>query len=332
MFKQGGHKILAELIFGILFFIVILIIAFTRTGQQGTEKNEPKFGITFSFLYAQDLGLDWRGAYLAMLDDLEARYFRIPVPWSVLEKSSGEIWWNDIDFMMDEAEKRGVKITLAIGRKVPRWPECYIPDWAERLGREQQNQALLDFMENVVVHYKDHPAMQRWQVENEPFFPYGECPTPDPKLFQQELKLVRSLSDLPIMSTTSGENDLWIDVASNVDILGVSLYRTTWSDVLGYFIFPYGPDFYRAKSILTASVVDSIIISELQAEPWFRKPVLETPLEEQIALFDAPELLESVDFAKKTGLGEVYLWGAEWWYYVKLKGEDSLWNTAREIF
>jgi len=40
-----------------------------------------------------------------------------------------------------------------------------------------------------------------------------------------------------------------------------------------------------------------------------------------------------VRFAEGTGMREVYLWGAEYWYYRKVKLHDpSLWNVAKEEF
>ena len=69
----------------------------------------PAYGVTFSTLYAQELGLDWKAAYLATLDDLGIRHFRIPVYWRAEEKTQGVYDWSDVDWMLEEAAKRELK-------------------------------------------------------------------------------------------------------------------------------------------------------------------------------------------------------------------------------
>ena len=70
----------------------------------------------------------------------------------------------------EQAEKREAKSLLVMGRKVPRWPECHFPEWAEDLDEKEQQQKVLDLMKEVVLRYRDSEAIQYWQVENEPFF------------------------------------------------------------------------------------------------------------------------------------------------------------------
>ena len=159
--------------------------------------------------------------------------------------------------------------------------------------------------------------MIRWQVENEPFLDYGECPKFDPTLLRQEVELVRSLDRRPIQLTVSGELDAWGSSAELADVLGISLYRLVWNDLFGYFIYPLSPEFYRLRIASIRSSVDKVVISELQAEPWFSVPIEDKPLEEWVDLFDADRMNESVEFAQQTGVDEVYLWGAEWWYHLR---------------
>jgi len=41
----------------------------------------------------------------------------------------------------------------------------------------------------------------------------------------------------------------------------------------------------------------------------------------------------NVEFAKNTGMSEHYLWGAEWWYWMKEKQNNSeIWDEARKLF
>ena len=42
---------------------------------------------------------------------------------------------------------------------------------------------------------------------------------------------------------------------------------------------------------------------------------------------------ENIEFAKKTGLDKIYLWGAEWWYWLKEKqSEPKIWQGAKKLF
>ena len=42
---------------------------------------------------------------------------------------------------------------------------------------------------------------------------------------------------------------------------------------------------------------------------------------------------KNIEFAKNTGLKEHYLWGAEWWHWLKTKqNNDNIWNEAKSLF
>ena len=38
-----------------------------------------------------------------------------------------------------------------------------------------------------------------------------------------------------------------------------------------------------------------------------------------------------LDIASQTGFTEQYLWGAEWWFYLKLHGKPELWDYIKEV-
>jgi hypothetical protein len=107
---------------------------------------------------------------------------------------------------MQEAEKRGVDVVLAIGMKTPRWPECHIPDWARNLEKEDQQDRILRMLSNVVNRYKNSSSLSAWQVENEIFLTFGACPWTDVGFFKKEVEFVKKLDDTrPIIVTESGE-------------------------------------------------------------------------------------------------------------------------------
>lgn len=307
-----------------------LSLWFLLVRQNVTSSDETIFGITFSPLYAGSLHVDPQTAFTAMLDELGVRDIRLPVYWDVAEPLEGQHSLDDVAWYVDEAAKRGARVTLAIGMKVPRWPECHIPSWVNEANRSE---ALLRHIASVVTRFNDSPAVVRWQVENEPHFPFGLCPQMDLSLIDDEMALVRQLDPgTPIQLTVSGEQEPWASSARDADILGVSLYRFAWNSVAGLVVFPHPAAFYGLQAQTVAREVDAVVISELQAEPWFVEGVQPTTIQEKYAAFPAERLRDHVHFAQQTGLSEVYLWGAEWWYALHVGGESRLWDEAKKYF
>jgi len=183
-----------------------------------------------------------------------------------------------------------------------------------------------------VDRYKSSASVIRWQVDNEPFFPFGICSQISQAQFQERIDLVHSLDDRPIQVTVSGELGPWLDSAKSADILGISMYRQTWNDLFGHFVYPLTPDYYYFRSTLIRGAVSQVVVSELQAEPWFSAPIESKPLLEWYDSFTVEMFNQNVQFAQEAGLSEAYLWGAEWWYALKEQGDDRLWEEARPLF
>lgn len=300
-------------------------------------RQDVELGMTFSLRYAQALGLNWQETYLALLDDIGVKKIRLPVYWDLVEAEPGQYDFRDIDWQMAEARKRNVEVILTLGQRVPRWPECHIPAWAQG-DENQRKSALLRFMTKTVERYKDDDALALWQVENEPFLLFfGICPPFDKELLDQEIALVKSLDPThPILLTDSGELSLWVSAAKRGDVFGTTMYRNIWSPKAGgYFTYPVGPNFFRAKEFLVRLLTNQkkLIVIELQAEPWASGWVADASLEEQFRTMDENKLRENVEYAKRVGFPEIYLWGGEWWYWMKTKKDyPALWETGRELF
>ncbi len=294
--------------------------------------DAPIWGATFSFAYAEDLDIDAKATYTRMLTELPVTRVRLPVDWDRIQPTEGEFVWSEIDWAMDTASAYGAEVILAVGEKTPRWPECHTPLWVTARSEAEHTSARLLFVRAAVERYRDHPALHTWQVENEPFFPYGECPLPDPEALLEERALVASLDpEHPIQLTVSGELEPWTIPASFADTLGFSLYRKTWNPRFGETMYPIGPAFYRWRQLLVAPLVSHVIVSELQAEPWFSVPIAARSAAEWLEVFGPEELRENMTFARETGASEVYLWGVEWWAYLEEAGEPELWEAARDF-
>lgn len=313
--------------FGI-FWVVLYQLDFT-------VKTPITYGVTFSKPHAEFLGLNWQQALVAALDDLKIRHFRLAAYWNHIEPQDDQFDFSALDWQVNEIAKRGGKIIMVVGERVPRWPECHTPAWAAALPRGEQQQKIMQMLPVVISRYEDNPAIIRWQVENEPLLPYfGRCAPPDARLFEREVALVRRMDQTrPIMTTASGELDDWDKTGSYVDVLGVSLYRTIWKKFIGYFDYPLPAAFYTLRTAAAKKVVHKIILSELQAEPWLPGAPQDVPLEEQYRSMNPANFQQLMTYARATGFDEIYLWGIEWWYWQKTKHEKpEMWEAVRPLF
>jgi len=326
-----------------LLILVIIVFCYFFVGKtKPVEKID--FGITFSKIQARDLGLNWEETYLALLDNLGTKKIRLIAYWPEIEPVEGVFDFDDLDWQVKEAEKRGVEIILAVGRRLPRWPECHIPDWAKSFPEKEQQKKILIVVSEIIRRYKEREIIRFWQVENEPFLKtFGECPKLDEKFLDKEIALVKDL-DLParlgrgreIILTESGEFSTWTKAARRISVLGTTLYRIVWlKDFKTYIHYPIPAIFYKRKTALIKKFfnVEKIIVIELQAEPWGPKVTQELSLEEQSKSMDLEKFKKIINYTKRAGFSEAYFWGAEWWYWLKEKhNDDSIWNEARKLF
>lgn len=321
-----------------ILFYIAMALAIPQTILAGfllylnfTGEKKAVLGATFSPSQARYLGLDPKKVLADSIHQLGIKDYRISAYWNVIEPKRGKFDFSEIDWQLDEIERHGGSVILAIGMRLPRWPECHPPKWATVLDERTRQERILAMLTTVVNHYKGRPVIKAWQMENEPFLSiFGECPKPDEEFYEKELKLVRSLDSRPVVMTESGELSTWLRAASLADIVGISLYRVVWNRFLGTLYYPLTPAYYRYKAHAIIAMGKKIFVSELQAEPWERGiPLPETPLAEQKAFIDGKKVMGAINFAKKAGFNEIYLWGVEWWQYMREQGDPELWDTMR---
>jgi hypothetical protein len=76
-----------------------------------------------------------------------------------------------------------------------------------------------------------------------------------------------------------------------------------------------------------------MIIHELQAEPWTPngKLITEISVDEMYKSMNPKRLKDRIDYGIATGMRTIDLWGAEWWYYMKVKQHDpGVWNVVKD--
>jgi len=299
------------------------------------------WGLTFSDKMSKGLGLDWQENFQAIMDELHPPKVRLVAYWDEIEPSKGAYDFNTTDWLMKEADQGHANIVLALGMKAPRWPECHIPDWAQLLGTEDREEALRTYMQAVVKHYRSYPGLAVWQVENEPYLAFGNCPVRGQDFLQKEVSLVRSLdASHSILTTDGGEFGRWYKAAEVGDIFGTTMYRRTYTNLLGPYVgateYPLTPSFFRLKDKIVHWIIgDSrkpFIVAELQGEPWSSKSIQDMTADEVAQNFSPDYFKGVIEYAKQTGFSEYYLWGAEWWYQQKLHGNPQYWDIVKSLF
>lgn len=318
-------------------FIVIIIVFFYGVSWLINLDNNRQFryGVTFSQPYAQYLGLDWKLVLTEILDDLQIQNYRLVAYWNLIEIGPGVYDFSDLDWQINEVAKRGGNVILAVGLRVPRWPECHIPVWASNLPEDQLIEANKEYIEAVVKHYSDSPNIKtitNWQVENEPFLNiFGHCIRQNESIVSDKVGIVKNLSKLPVTITDSGELGGWHKTAKLADLLGISIYRRVSQPIVGYINYPLPPVFYSLRAWLVGLFVgnNSVYISELQLEPWINGNLIETTVAKQKQAMSEEHMINFINYAKRTGLNPIYFWGVEWWYYMKQKGEPGYWDEIK---
>ena len=298
------------------------------------------WGTTFSKYFADEMGLDWRATYEAIITDLKPQKIRLIANWNAIEPQQNIYNFSDLDWQVGEAAKNHISVILVVGEKAPRWPECYIPDWASSMSSEEKNLELNSYIREVILRYRDSPAIEMWQVENEPFLNFGECVRRTTAEMQSEIAVVKAIDSRPVLVTDGGEMGLWKPAANLGDVFGTTMYRRVYPKIIGPIFglidYPITPNYFRLKEKvirqLTNKPDQSYIVIELQAEPWSPKYLNITPIGWQLKNFSPQYFSETLDFAKATGFETYYLWGAEWWYWMKTtQGHSEYWDIARLV-
>ena len=284
-------------------------------------------GATFSEPYALSLGLEPRAAFRGIVRELGLRVVRLCCYWDSAEPEPGRFDFGFLDRQVEEAANAGLDIILAVGQKAPRWPEFHRPAWTSPDDPAFEGH-LLRMLEAIVRAYRDAP-ISMWQVENEPYLAFGGPPLAE-DLLRREIELVRHLDDRPVMLTDSADKGEWAAPARLCDVLGVNLYTRHWNG-RRYADIDVPPSRYSARVRSLPPSVKRVIVSELQAEPWGPRPVAELTAPEAAETMDPERLRRNVELAAAAGFETVLFWGAEWWYWLRVGGDSSMWEGVRSL-
>ena len=106
----------------------------------------------------------------------------------------------------------------------------------------------------------------------------------------------------------------------------------SWLHIFPYRMGPLTPDL-PGQARTAERKGKHLWIGELQAEP-YEQPTVDVrriPTHEA-ASFSPRWLRDNVRLARRSGASRVYLWGVEWWAYLRnTRGEPELWEAVRAL-
>ncbi len=304
-----------------------------------SNSNKPLIvGATFVPDYARYFGLDPKATFYAMMHDLGIKQIRLVSYWDTIEPNPGTYKFDELDWQFKMAEEAGVKISLAVGLRQPRWPECHEPAWATKLVEKSWEQPLYDYITAVVNRYKDSPALDSYQLENEYFLKvFGICTNFDRDRLVHEFNLIKTLDSKHTLVVSMSNNAIGTPIGEPTpDQWSISIYKRVWDKTITkrYFEYPIPAWYYAFRAGFTKITRghDSFI-HELQTEPWTPDGfdgIVTTPLAEQDKSMNAERLQDRIEYGRATGMKTIYLWGVEWWYWrMTVKNDPSIWNAGK---
>ncbi len=327
------------LIFAFLAWLIFAISVVTWY-QVRHWNDKTELGVTYSLKYADELGIDWQDGFTALLEDVGFRRVRLMSYWDIHEPQNNVYQFSRLDWLFDEAERYGAKVDLGMGERQPRWPECHRPDWTEGMSTQQFDGELLEYIGVVANRYKDHPALEQYQLENEIFNNlFGDCERVDRSRVQAEYDLLKEIDpDHPVVINVSNQSGTPFRQPVG-DKVGFSVYFVAWGDWTGvgfYFRFWHVPPLwhsYRAGLIELMHGTDTeTFIHELQAEPWGPGATVNLSTDEQEKSMTPDELYKRIRFGEQTGMSKIFTWGGEWWYWRLTEfDDDRYWNAIKEL-
>lgn len=339
--------------------LFLIFIALNNSLPHCYSAEQARLGATFSQQQCEYFGLDWKKAYESIAS-MDFEFLRLGVYWSRIEKERGKYDFSELDWQLQLALEKKIKVLLTVGMKAPRWPEYYLPAWLKedidihKAGNVAKSEYLrketLRFIRVVVGRYRDHEAIYAWQVENEPLNRAGPLNLWIGKdLLEEEIDLVKELdTGKPIVVNALTAPNGFLRFLSRF------IYRTDpieeaieLADIPAFNIYPVIGHKWGALKFCFNAVMGRIApymfsilqranekekkawITELQAEPWEpgklvhleRGEELICPIQSYTAIFKE---LRSLDFEV------IFLWGVEYWYFRKIQHGDSSWMDAMQ--
>lgn len=322
-------------------------------------------GISFSPRRAASLGLDYHTAF-TRLEAMHFRVIRLSVYWDQIDQEG----YDQIDWLMSEAQRAGQPVVLAVGMKGLGWPEFYVPASAMPAGATSGQDvasdanlrdATLSFVTDTVLRYRDNSTLVAWQIENEPFNRAGpERLWIDAGFLRDETTIVRHLDGhhRPLIVNAFSHFNLLFDQASarqgfdlrqwlgfdadSAERDGLSVLRK--GDVLGLDVYTaigysfLGQDHLsRADGDWPDRLAKVRDLARRQGKQAWVTEAQAEPWETGANSYanpksTSPQAIRNL-FAnlKEAGFGTVLFWGSEYWLWRADQGDSRWLDTIKAI-
>ena len=363
----------------ILFVLFLIAVIFLAQGfinpipERKVDPNfKPQYGFSYSFEQAGWYGLDPRTDYLRLLDEFEFSWVRLPFFWDQTllrsnQASEGQVDdlnLDDLKFAIEEAKKRNVGVIVAIGAKVPYFPEYHWPKeiaskvkFGERITiNHPEAEEILEIDHKVVSELSQYDNIIYWQVENEPLIGNINKWKIDPSLVSAEVEFVRNSDPQkrPVIlnhAATGFYDKSWRSLLSILkpgDVFAVNaFFKTKGKDLItakifgreihilwpNHLVWPVhswlwlSPNYQSIKNQVEERGLKFWIL-EMQAEPYIKK--LEEA-DDSLLSFIPQDIKAADNFLRSYQVESVGLWGVHFWQFREKQG-DNLWvGTAKEI-
>lgn len=356
--------------FLLIFFIVFVYISTAFLNPIPTRKIKkdyrPRYGISYSFEQAGWFGVDPRSDYVRMLEEYKFDWIRLPFFWNQMVDKDGSFNKNfeDLKFAIGEAQKRDVKVIVAIGAKVPYFPEYHWPKeiedkvrFGEVIGADHAvTDDILAIDEKVVSELAPFDNVAFWQVENEPLIGNVNKWKIDASLVAKEADVVRKtdFGNRPIIlnhAATGFYDNSWqtlLPILKKGDVFAVNaFFKTKGTDLISAKIlgkeihvlwpnhlvwpvhswFVFSPDFSKIKKETVIAGIDLWVL-EMQAEPYIKKV---EEAKDPLLSFEPEDISAADKFLRSYGIKSIGFWGVHFWQYRKERGDFSWSDAVKQI-
>lgn len=352
-----------------LFFVILVVYIVFAFLNPFPKKNtaygfKPKYGVSYSFEQAAWFGLDSRAAFVRLLDTAHFDWVRLPFFWDQMTTVDGQLKIDDLEFAIIEAEKREVKVVIAMGAKVPYYPEYHLPQniklqlkFADTIGVTHAiADDLLEIDRKLVEKLSVYDNISHWQVENEPFLANVNNWKITPELVGREVEVVRSADPKkrPIILSHVGPavfDRKWEKLEPFLkggDVLGVNAYFKTqginlfslslfgkvlavsWPQSLVWPVqswYGFSPNYAGLKKELGAKGI-GLWIMEMQAEPYIRTF---DDAKKSKYFYKPADIIKADEYLRSSRVENVGLWGAPFWLYREKIGDKSWLKAVSEL-
>jgi len=337
------------------------------------EGFRPLYGVSYSFEQAGWYGLDPKKSYVDLLDNLKVDWVRLPFFWDQMTlplrqsaDSEGQAEWTfnknfeDLKWAVSEADRRNIKVIIALGAKTPYFPEYHWPkEIASKVRFGEQITSshpvasdILEIDKKVVGELSSYDNIIYWQVENEPLIGNVNKWKIDSSLIAKEVEIVKQadFKKRPVIlnhAAVGFYDKSWqklLPILQPNDVFAVNtFFKTKGTDLVtakifgreihilwpNHLVWPVHSWFFLSPNYqaIKQKVEDMGLkfwVLEMQSEPYIKKL---DEANDPILTFSPQDIELGDKFLRSYKIESIGLWGASFWQY-RQKNGDSSWTEA----